>query len=518
LNRQLELNIALLTVGGHCIVALTHGGPVAVPDVPSYLAVAQWLHGGQLPNPLAYFPGYGLLLSPFGGFSGNDLHTVALLFNAALAGLVVLLAAQFAKRIGAPRNLVLATSIIAAVHPSLTSASRIAWPETLIAALVLLVCVALCSENVWVCCAMSFAAGLSFAVHPRLVALIFALTLAAFLAKRLKLVACSLIPGLMVALLVINRTQSWPSGRIDAAQALPTGSNPMALIAGAVIVLCACTMSIGFVAIQHGIKKLFSRGRRNNAEISQIFVMVSAVTMICLGAWVLAGGSQPDILLYGRYIDPWVLPLLVVGLVQVGKAPISSKYFLLYFGVIAISGLVIVLSVDEYGHAGRRIMTQSLGLLWAVCDESVLGVGLLAILLSITALVITRCDSGIRVPALVLGIICLAIPSTIMNHLHLQKVGEVADGQIEAINSVPKSVSCLSHDIQSTKSYSVLLYRLQRPNISHERISLEGNDTPCSGYVIAGIDSLSTCSGASLVERERRATWGLWKYPLEGCD
>ena len=50
-------------LSGHLITAMAAGGPVAVPDVPAYLGIAQWVGGdGLAPESIPFQPGYGLLL------------------------------------------------------------------------------------------------------------------------------------------------------------------------------------------------------------------------------------------------------------------------------------------------------------------------------------------------------------------------------------------------------------------------------------------------------------------------
>ena len=73
----------------HLATAISHGGPVAVPDVVVYLSYAQWLNGGVLPTDPAFFPGYGLLLAGFGGLSGATLHTAAGIVNGLFASMIV---------------------------------------------------------------------------------------------------------------------------------------------------------------------------------------------------------------------------------------------------------------------------------------------------------------------------------------------------------------------------------------------------------------------------------------------
>ena len=119
LNRTPEWAAAGATATIHSVIAVTHGGPVAVPDVSAYLAVTQWLYGGVLPGDLAYHPGYGLLLAPLGWLNGDSLHTAALCVNALLAGLCVLLAARLVRLLQGPEWTIVAAAAMTAVHPSL---------------------------------------------------------------------------------------------------------------------------------------------------------------------------------------------------------------------------------------------------------------------------------------------------------------------------------------------------------------------------------------------------------------
>ena len=201
----------------HIVIALTHTGPVAVPDVPAYLSVSQWVAGvGQSPSGLQFHPGYGLLLAPVAGVvqtDGQSLHTAALMLNALAAGAVVVVAGRLALLClaqwgGASRWLagvggrltLLAVVLLAALHPSLTAASRIAWPETLLVLATLSVALCLAAGSVagsvagaataaagsetpqrwlpkhWLTAA-GLLAGLSFSLHPRALVLTLALCL-----------------------------------------------------------------------------------------------------------------------------------------------------------------------------------------------------------------------------------------------------------------------------------------------------------------------------------------------------
>jgi len=110
----------------------------------------------------------------------------------------------------------------------------------------------------------------------------------------------------------------------------------------------------------------------------------------------------------------------------------------------------------------------------------------------------------------------IAVSSTFVNHFHLHEVGAIADGQVTAASLLPVDAECLSHDA-TAKSYALWLYRLELPDIQHQRINLQGGENPCGRYVIATPDATARCKAAALLADEPRAQWALWRYPKNGC-
>ena len=113
--------------------------------------------------------------------------------------------------------------------------------------------------------------------------------------------------------------------------------------------------------------------------------------------------------------------------------------------------------------------------------------------------------------------VMVALCSTISNHSHLHKVGQIADGQASTAQLVPDAVSCLSHDV-STKSYALWLYRLQLPDIDHVRVDIAAGEKPCSNYVVATDHLRTHCPEAKLLGDEPRAKWSMWEYPAQSCS
>ena len=489
----------------HAVVALSAGGPVAVPDVPAYLTYSQWLHGAVLPDVVPYFPGYGLLLMPFGWMSGDSLHTAALLINGVLASLTIPLARKAVSQLSCPKWVEFVAPALAMVLPVASVASRIAWPEMLIGVTVLSLFVLLMDER-WVLAGLI--AGLLLAVHPRMVVVIMGCLVAAACHRSLKPVLLGLIPGISVTALILMATNAWPESRLQAAQTVGDGINPIVTTSGQWLALAAGT---GGLAV-YGLVFIVASLRRESLPAAHVFLATSAIGMLLLGGWVLAGSSRTDTILYGRYLDPWGLALTIVALAALSTGCTRRQIGLTTAGVTLIAGFICVAASSDGVEPARTIMTLSLGSLWSLCGGRVTLVVLAATAIALVGLLLTFEKLYLTIALALL----LAVTGTFVDHRRLHSVGQVAEGQATMAHMVPGDVQCLAHD-QSTKSYALWLYRLQLPDIHHRRLDLTIGQQPCGRYVVAEVTALVDCGGAELVGTEPRANWGLWKYPSHGC-
>jgi len=101
--------LALLAV--HLRIAIVAGGPVAVPDVPAYLGIAQWVGGDGLAlGHIPFQPGYGLVIAPLVAVAqvslldtqGEVVHYLALVVNSLAAAAAV--AQALLTRAGTPSS------------------------------------------------------------------------------------------------------------------------------------------------------------------------------------------------------------------------------------------------------------------------------------------------------------------------------------------------------------------------------------------------------------------------------
>jgi len=284
----------------------------------------------------------------------------------------------------------------------------------------------------------------------------------------------------------------------------------LASIGGQILAIGAGTLGIGLLGIISG---LWAMRRPSATSHVSSFFAISASGMLLLGGWTLAGSERSDTLLYGRYIDPWSLPLLIAGIVSVlvlndRRRPIAIVSLL----TVAAVG-VVGLNVSLVNGGSRRIMTMSLGVIWDIGGNRLFVVAVIAATIAAAGAI-----TFYKQPTMVLtACLLLAMSSTISGHLHLRNVGQISDGQTTLAAYVPTSATCLSHD-GSAKSYALWLYRLQLPHIDHRHIDLTQGDEPCGDFVIATSEVMVDCPQSRLVGYERRAEWGLWQYPMDGCD
>ena len=239
--------------------------------------------------------------------------------------------------------------------------------------------------------------------------------------------------------------------------------------------------------------------------------------MVILGGVVLTGGKQADVFLYGRYIDLWAIPLSVLGICCIHRHALTLKTALASL-FISLSGLLAaMLCSSAVEGPPRRIMSLSLGSVWQLFDGRLLPTTLVgASLVLLLSFGISK-NIYCRLAPVLLSLLLLSGSSTYLDHLHLAKVGRIADGQVTTSRLLPRNSDCLSYDSTTVKSYALWLYRLELPDLNHKRIRLSDSERPCGSYVIAGVGALADCQGATLLGSEPRADWGLWAYPQTGC-
>ena len=352
-------------------------------------------------------------------------------------------------------------------------------------------------------------AVLSVAVHPRSIVILIAVLLVAVLERRVRKVLLGATPALIGTVILLQATGSWQAARLNAAQSIGDGPGPLTTISGQWLALGAGTGGLALTGLLIAATTLRNRSWPPSGAV----LAVSAVGMLILGGWVLAGSARMDTILYGRYVGPWAIPLAIVGLASVCRGAISRRTAATLSIFSLVAALLGLAESSQVTETSRQIMTLSLGVLWDVFDNNVTWVVVVAV--TIVVLGIVGSQRSPMLPLALFGLV--AVPSLVLNHEHLHQVGQIADGQATTAELVPAEVGCLAHD-SSAKSYAMWLYRLELPDIHHQRVNLSAGEQPCGQYVVADTKTLVHCGDAKLAAIEPRANWGLWKYPRQGCD
>ena len=602
MQRDMPRTLAWFSVGtgvvaavlsGHLITAMTAGGPVAVPDVPAYLGIAQWVGGdGLAPESIPFQPGYGLLLAPLVALSGVSLlsvqgeavHQLALIVNSLAAAAAVFVAGRLGMILSRRWWVAGAAGLIAAVHPSLSSASRIAWPETLLGLAVLGVATAVAvttqlgtaAWRVWG--SAGLLTTLAVSLHARMVVLVVALVVTAAACRIGRRAWIALGGGLLIGAtattMALLLTDTWPGARLSEAAQLDRGLEPIATVSGQLLALGAGTVGLGLLGLVVGFgfairtARLIRQRRAGTSNGSHsgsgggdplafagIFLALGAVGTVLVGGWTLTGSDRADALLYGRYLDPWAVPLAIVALgwlaTRSARQRPDSTVLAVSTAVPLVACAVVVGIAGSYDAAPRRIMTLSFSPAWVWLDERLslvavvaLGVTLVGVL---AAAAVVRCGGVARdhvaapppesaasgkpprrylasgaVIALVAAAVGLGAAATVLNHRHLADVGNVARNQVTAAHAVADAadfanLDCLAHDRTSVPDYALWLYRSEVPEIAHERVVLNDGSTSCSELVIADDNLAQRCTNARNLVDEPAASWALWHLPGRTC-
>ena len=89
--------------------------------------------------------------------------------------------------------------------------------------------------------------------------------------------------------------------------------------------------------------------------------------------------------------------------------------------------------------------------------------------------------------------------------------GQVVAARTVAVEIDSDGLRCLAHDQTAVRDYALWLYRLELPQIAHERVDLSAGHSACSEFVIAHDDLAERCTNARHLVDEPAASWALWR-------
>jgi hypothetical protein len=331
------------------------------PDEPAQLAIARFVGGGThwtMRNHSIWRPGYGTLLGPVYTFTDDpqQVFRAAMVLNALLGGVAAALLVLLARRLTAfgPVGAV-ACAIAVAATPALLFPAGFVWSESLIAPLYLGAVLGLVrfwdTPTVGRGLVVAALCGAGLATHSRLLPLALVTVLLVALAverdrltrARAALVVVALLASLMAALrysaFVTERLWDAPSERNSVSGVLQQFANPAAIglsaIGQAWYLLAG---SLGVLAV--AAVELLRRGR--GAGAYGVIGLVTAA-QAALSVVFMADRWRPDQLIYGRYNDVVVAPLLIIGaacLAGRARSVWTRRQLVLTIGAAGVATLV----------------------------------------------------------------------------------------------------------------------------------------------------------------------------------
>lgn len=302
------------------------------PDEPAQLAIARLIGGGThwtMRNQSTWRPGYGTLLGPVYAVTDDPerVFRAAMAINGVLGGLAAVLLVVLARRLTAfgPLGAGMAATAVCAT-PALLFTTGFVWAESLIAPVFLGALLAL--VRFWETPSMRRGVGLAvlcgagFVTHSRLLPLsLVTLLLVAMAVERRALRprdAGVVVAALGTVLAAVARYSAWvtdrlwdePSTRNSLQGVIEQLANPLAVVeSGLGQTWYLLAGSLGVVAL--GAVEVV---RRANHRGPFFVVALVVVAHVALSVVFMADRWRADQVIYGRYNDPVVAPLLLVGM------------------------------------------------------------------------------------------------------------------------------------------------------------------------------------------------------------
>lgn len=328
-------------------------GPLVVADEIGYLTNARVLAGG-VPGQMSLAPfyrgGYSLLIAPILAAAGSPetAYRLVLVVNAALAAaLVPLVYLLLTRCVGASRVAAVGSALAAGLYPSVTSYSQVALSENLL--LPLFVAWLLCwgiavrsrsnrSVTTWTTAAAACAVAL-WATHGRMI-VVLAVTVAALAAlalvrergPRLVLPACVVVAGGIAAVHVLDsfliRRSYGGHAPDEAGQRLSTLGTASGVggflrnLIGQSWYVAVASLGLALVAAAPTpsvVRNLRCR-RASVADVVLALTLLTGVGLLVVSALSFPDAVRPDMLIYGRYVEPVVPPLLALGLLRIASS------------------------------------------------------------------------------------------------------------------------------------------------------------------------------------------------------
>jgi hypothetical protein len=359
-------------VAVHLVLAWPVHVPITQPDELGYLLDARVLARGGVRSPVEYYPGFSLLLAPlWRGGAGpltvfRDAQVVQAVLSAIGAVFLWRSSGWLAPTLAGWRR-VLAIGVVCAYPAALLygdgALSEVAF-ATVFLAVVVLAGRAFGTRTAGWWMALGLTSGALVAVHPRGLAVVAATIIAGLFVlgwRRSSVVAAGSLAagtfvGLAAARWLLDAVRA-PTTQLGAYQPDSVITKSLSVhglislgveLAGQLLYLSVATVGLVPLGLAVGGAALVQAARGSRAPR----VLLRAYVALCfLGVWMLSSlfanlGNRADKLIYGRYNEGVIAPLLLIALADVLLYRGARRWLAWGAGATALSG-VIVLAGDS---------------------------------------------------------------------------------------------------------------------------------------------------------------------------
>ncbi|WP_309134382.1 hypothetical protein [Cellulomonas sp.] len=359
-----------LVVGAlHVWAASAARGPVWTDDEVGPMATARLFAGVGTPMDLAhqsYYPGWAVLLTPIWWFTTDPAtaYRAAVLLSALCATLVVLPLSAIARRVGAGAVASVVVAGIVAVAPGRSTFSSYALIENcLVLVFATTVLAALRhaeSRTVRRAVVLGLAAAATFVVHGRMVAVVGA-TVLWFLVEVVRgnrragtagaittVVAAG--AGYLLHVVASSALYGDGTGREESAIAsLVRGDLPAIAQAfvGQVWYASAAWLVLPLLGVWWMLAAVLRELRSRRPGVASwsavILAGTAAISVLTVAEALTRGSPRLDILTYGRYVEPLLVVLALVGLALVARArPLPPAVPAVALAVTVVTSVLVV--------------------------------------------------------------------------------------------------------------------------------------------------------------------------------
>ena len=520
------------------------------PDEPAQLAIARLIGGGtrwNMHNHSVWRPGFGTLLAPVYWFTDDPVGVfrAALVLNAVLGGVAAALLVFVARRL-TPMSAAWGTAcaVVVALSPAVIFTTDFVFSESLVAVLYLATLLSLMRFQESPALGPGVVAGVlsaaAFGAHSRMVLLALitlGVVLWAAVRRRLRVldaVVIGAVTGAGVYLVsaytswVVDRLWNEPSTRNSSEGVIEQLQNRSAVLVallGQTWYLLVASLGVVVYGAVVLVRSIIDRNPTPEPRRSDAVLVVLTVTMfVALSSVFMSDRWRSDQLVYGRYNDSIITPVLVVGLAAlVGAIPLRRLAVVSAAAATATigSGLLLWTLRSDVLSESNGVEPMILGLQPFATSGTSIDVVRISVWASLVTLALAAVSIGAcrwRLAPIALATVGLLVgvgwsrTSTIVDRMWDDS------GDLSAVEEVRDLVDGVGVDFAlpatSNSTNRMMLYQFHLPHT--EFTVVDDAVVGASPFVFAragtsGDERALSDAGATLIWRDPRGRYALWE-------